>query len=44
VFASSDPGVATVSAGGGAAGVKPGAAIVRASIGTLAAEATLIVN
>jgi hypothetical protein len=44
VFASSDPGVATVSAGGGAAGVKPGAAIVRASIGTLSTEATLIVN
>lgn len=43
-FSSSDPEVATVSAGGGASGVKPGAAIVRATIGTLTAEATLIVN
>jgi large repetitive protein len=43
-FASSDPSVATVSAGGGASGVKAGAAIVKASIGTLTTEATLIVN
>jgi hypothetical protein len=43
-FASSDPSVATVTSGGGASGVKAGAAIVRATIGTLTTEATLIVN
>lgn len=43
-FTSSDPTIATVSSGGGAAGVRTGAAIVRASIGPLTAEATLIIN
>jgi uncharacterized protein YjdB len=43
-FTSSDPTVATVNSGGGAAGVKPGAAIVKATIGSLTTEATLIVN
>ena len=43
-FASSDPATATVTAGGSASGIKPGAATIKASIGTLSAEATLIVN
>jgi hypothetical protein len=44
LFTSSDPTVATVNSSGGAAGVKAGAAIVKATIGPLTAEATLIVN
>lgn len=43
-FTSSDPSIATVSSAGGASGVRMGAAVVRASIGTLTTEATLIVN
>ena len=43
-FASSDPGVATVTASGQASGVKAGATTVRATIGGMTAEATLIVN
>lgn len=43
-FASSNPDVATVSTSGQAAGAKAGATTVRATIGGLTAEATLIVN
>lgn len=43
-FVSSDPGVATVTASGQASGAKTGATTVRATIGGMTAEATLIVN
>jgi hypothetical protein len=44
VFKSSDPATASVTAGGSASGMKAGAATIKASIGTLTTEATLIVN
>lgn len=43
-FVSSDPEVATVTASGQASGSKTGATTVRATIGGMTAEATLIVN
>ncbi len=44
VFSSSDPAVAKVDLQGEAVGVGPGTATIRASLGNLTAEATLLVN
>ena len=44
VFESTDPSVATVNPAGRAEGLKAGASTIRASLGGVRAEATLIVN
>ncbi len=44
LFSSSNPAVAHINAAGRAEGIAPGAATIRAVLGTIAGEATLIVN